>query len=141
MTEIMILQFPVPPGPVKVPVYVVPLPVGITPCVPLVPTVPTEVIKPCVAYWLLHERLVVRPSSTALELARSVQVGRGVMGVVVATAEAGARAKSIATPKSKARNFMPKIIPPLFAHKLVLLYSVKVLTICVGTEVVKRDAL
>ena len=146
MIEIVILQLPVPPGPVKVPTYVVPLPVGMTPCVPAVPTVPIEVIKPCVAYWLCHDKLTVLPSSTALELARSVQVGRGeegvvVAGVVVAMAEAGTRAKSIATPKSKARNFMPKIISLLFAHNLVLLYSVRVLAKRVGTEVVKRDAL
>src|SRR3989344_3873034 len=114
MTEIVILQLPVPPGPVKVPTYVVPLPVGMTPCVPAVPTVPIEVIKPCVAYWLCHDKLTVLPSSTALELARSVQVGRGEDWVVAAAAEAGTRAKSIATPKSKARNFMPKIIPPVF---------------------------
>ena len=73
MIEIVILQLPVPPGPVKVPTYVVPLPVGMTPCIPLVPTAPIEVIKPCVAYWLCHDKLTVLPSSTALRLAERVQ--------------------------------------------------------------------
>src|SRR3989338_6056521 len=141
MTEIVILQLPVPPEPVKVPTYVVPLPVGMTPCVTLVPTVPMEVIKPCVAYRLCHDKLTVLQSSTALRLEERVQYGFCTTGVVVAMAAAGVNEKISPTPKSRARNFMPKIISLLFAHKRQLLYSVRVLAKCVGTQVVNEGRL
>ena len=98
--------------------------------------------------------------------AGGVDVELVVVELPCATAIAGRAIATInPTPKSKARNFIPlevqlgiaklaetvgflpltgfmsKIISLLFAHKLQLLYSVRVLAPCVGTEVVKRDAL
>ena len=68
----------VPSAPTKVATYVVPMPVGITPCVPEASTAPMLVMLPLTAFVLVHVRFTVLPSGTFVRDEVRVQVGLAV---------------------------------------------------------------
>jgi len=108
----------VPPVPVNVPTYVVPLPVGMTPCVPLVSTVPIEVILPPTALVLFQIKLDVPPNGTTVGFALRVHVGVGANVVVAeftdwADAAHGSKRRREKIPSTGPAGHlsMPSIVP------------------------------